>query len=64
MQRNHDQPISTPLLRVLVVLALLLFFAAFLYSCSAQPQMYSSRGYVVFIPASSTVNPPVLSPWG
>lgn len=63
MRRNHYSPISGPLLRVLLVLALLLFFAAFLYSCSAQPQMYSSRGYVLFIPASSTVSPPVLSPW-
>ncbi len=63
MRRNHYSPISTPLLRVLVVLALLLFFAAFLYSCSIQPQMYSSRGYVLFIPASSAVSFPVLSPW-
>ena len=64
MRRNHYQPIAAPLLRVLVVLALLLFFAAFLYSCSAQPQIHSSRGYVVFIPASSAVSAPVLSPWG
>ena len=64
MRRNHYQPISAPLLRILVVLALLLFFAVFLYSCSAQPQIYSSRGYVVFIPASSAVSTPVLSPWG
>lgn len=63
MRRNHYSPISAPLLRVLVVLALLLFFAAFLYSCSTQPQMYSSRGYVLFIPASSAVSSPVLSPW-
>ena len=64
MRRSHHQPISAPLLRVLIVLALLLFFAAFLYSCSAPPQVYSSRGYVVFIPASSTVCSPILSPWG
>ena len=64
MRRSHFQPISAPLLRVLIVLALLLFFAAFLYSCSAPPQVYSGRGYVVFIPASSTVCSPILSPWG
>ncbi len=63
MRRNHYSPISGPLLRVLLVLALLLFFAAFLYSCSTQPQMYSSRGYVLFIPASSAVSPPVTAPW-
>lgn len=63
MRRNHYSPISGPLLRVLLVLALLLFFAAFLYSCSAQPQMYSSRGYVLFIPASSAVSLPVTAPW-
>lgn len=63
MRRNHCSPISGPLLRFLLVLALLLFFAAFLYSCSTQPQMYSSRGYVLFIPASSAVSPPVMTPW-
>lgn len=64
MQRKHSSSGSRHLLWGLLILAGLLFFAAFLYSCSAQPQIYSSRGYVLFVPASSTVRPPVLSPWG
>ena len=64
MRRSHSHPISAPLLRVLIVLALLLFFAAFLYRCSAQPQICSSRGYVLFLPVGTSGPLPVLSPWG
>ncbi len=67
MQRSHSShsrpPVHGWLLRAAVILLLLLFFAAFLYSCSAQPQMYTSRGCVVFLPASSASRLPVLSPW-
>lgn len=64
MRRSHSHPISAPLLRVLIVLALLLFFAAFLYRCSAQPQICSGRGYVLFLPVGTSGPLPVLSPWG
>lgn len=63
MRRKPSSGSSDTLLWTLLILAVLLFFAAFLYSCSAQPQMYSSRGYVVFLPASSPVSPPVLAPF-
>ena len=63
MQRKHSSSGPGHPLWWVLILAGLLFFAAFLYSCSAQPQIYSSRGYVLFVPASSAASPPVLSPW-
>lgn len=64
MQRRRSSSHSGRLLWRLLVLALLLFFVLLLYSRSAQPQIWSSRSYVLFVPASTSAAPPVLSPWG